>query len=164
MKVLNPLAETEKQETRINRIGKIEKISLINNTKPNADLILEEIPKKLENDNIQVSRFTKPAGAPATDHEIQKASQASLCILALGDCGSCTTWLILDAIRLEKLGTPTITICSDEFSKFAKELATAHGASKLRIAEIEHPIAGLKKEKVIKKTKKTIGYIKKFIG
>lgn len=161
MIILNPIAETEKQETRINRIKKIEKISLINNTKPNADTILEEITKNLTIKRIV--RFTKPAGAPAPAHEIQKASQANLCILALGDCGSCTTWLILDAIRLEKLGTPTITICSDKFSKFAEELARTHGAANLRIASIEHPIAGLKKEKIIKKTRKTLEEVKKFI-
>lgn len=160
MKVLNPLVETKKQETRINRIEKIEKISLINNTKPNTDTILKEITKNL---NTKILKFTKPAGAPAPDHEIQKASQANLCILALGDCGSCTTWLILAAIRLEKLGTPTITICSDKFAKFAEELAKAHGASNLRIAKIEHPIAGLKKDEIIKKTRQTIEDIKGFI-
>ncbi|HIH61387.1 MAG TPA: hypothetical protein HA298_01690 [Methanobacteriales archaeon] len=162
MKILNPLAETEKQKTKINKIEKIERISLINNTKPNADTILEEIVKNLN--SIRILKFTKPAGAPAPDHEIQKANQANLCILALGDCGSCTTWLILDAMRLEKLGTPTITICSDKFSKFAKELATAHGADNIRIAKIKHPIAGLKKDEIIKKTRQTIEEVKKFIG
>jgi len=161
MIILNPLAETEKKETKINGIGKIEKITLLNNTKPNADIILEEIPKNLK--NIKILKSAKPAGAPATDKRIQEAAKTDLCILALGDCGSCTTWLILDAIRLEKTGTPTITICSDKFSKFAKELATTHGAPKLRIVEIEHPIAGLEKQKVIKKTKQTIKDIKKLI-
>ncbi|HHW04975.1 MAG TPA: UGSC family (seleno)protein [Methanothermobacter sp.] len=162
MMILSPLAETEKKETSINKIGKIEKITLFNNTKPNADIILEEIPKNLKG-NIKILRSTKPAGAPATDKKIQEAAQSDLCILALGDCGSCTTWLILDALRLEKTETPTITICSDKFSKFAKELATAHGAPKLRIVEIKHPIAGLEKQKVIKKTKQTIKDIKKHI-
>jgi hypothetical protein len=69
-------------------------------------------------------------------------------LLALGDCGSCSSWVILDAIRLEKMGTPTISICSDQFSGFAHELAKSHGAEHLQIISVEHPIAGLSNEEV----------------
>ncbi len=58
----------------------------------------------------------KPAGAPATIKQLEIAANAEIVILALGDCGSCSSWVILDAIRLEKMGTPTISICSDRFS------------------------------------------------
>lgn len=97
----------------------------------------------------------KPAGAPGTDEQIGEAAQADLCILALGDCGSCTTWLILDAIKLEKKGTPTISVCSDVFVPFARELAKSYGAMELRVVEIEHPLAGQSGESIEKKAEKT---------
>ncbi len=73
-------------------------------------------------------------------------------MIALGDCGSCSSWVILDAIRLEKKGVPTISICSERFTEFAHELAKSHGAEDLRILSVEHPIAGLSNNEIQTKT------------
>lgn len=159
--VLNPLADTDALEIEINPLPeKIDSIALLDNTKPNADLILNIIRENLEvNNSIKVK---KPAGAPGTDEQIKQA-QADLSILALGDCGSCTTWLILDAIKLEKQGTPTISICSDIFTPFAREMAESYGAGGLRIVEVEHPLAGQSKESIEEKGQKIITQIKNIL-
>lgn len=159
--VLNPLADTDALEIEVNPFPeKIDSISLVDNTKPNADLLLDIIRVNLNfNNSIKIR---KPAGAPGTDEQIEQA-QADLSILALGDCGSCTTWLILDAIKLEKQGTPTISICSDIFAPFARELAESYGACGLRIVEVEHPLAGQPRESVEKKGQNLIDQIKNII-
>lgn len=159
--VLNPLADTDALEIEINPIPeKIDFVSFLDNTKPNADLLLDTIREKLEfNNSIKVR---KPAGAPGTDEQIREA-KADLSILALGDCGSCTTWLILDAIKLEKQGTPTISVCSDIFAPFARELAESYGAGGLRIVEVEHPLAGQSRESIENKGQKLINQIKSII-
>ena len=153
--ILNPLAENEAIKLEINPIPEnINKISLFDNTKPNANLILKIIAESL--DNINFHRVIKPAGAPATPQQLENAVQADLSILALGDCGSCTSWVILDAIRLEKDEIPTISICSHKFITYAKELARSHGMENLRIVEIEHPIAGQSQDRVERKVKKIL--------
>lgn len=159
--VLNPLADTDALKIEINHIPKkIDYISFLDNTKPNADLLLDIIRETL---NFKSStKVEKPAGAPGTDEQIRQA-QADLCILALGDCGSCTTWLILDAIKLEKQGTPTISVCSDIFAPFARELAESYGAGQLRIVEVEHPLAGQSKESIEKKAQKVVNQIKNML-
>lgn len=164
--VLSPLAEEKVVKIEINPIPNIiNKISLFDNTKPNADLILETIQKNIKknSDFISFIRVKKPAGAPATPQQIKKAAKADVSILALGDCGSCTTWVILDAVRLEKEGTPTICICSHQFTSFAHELAKSHGLEKLRIIEIEHPIAGQSKPIVEDKTVRILPEIKNLL-
>jgi hypothetical protein len=105
---------------------------------------------------IEAIKLIKPAGAPATPQQLENAVQADLSILALGDCGSCTSWVILDAIRLEKDEIPTISICSHKFITYAKELARSHGMENLRIVEIEHPIAGQSQDRVERKVKKIL--------
>jgi len=153
--VLNPLAEIEKSEIKKASIPeKIKRIVLLDNTKPNADQILDTIRKNL--DHIDFYNVKKPAGAPATSNQIKQASKSDITILAVGDCGSCTTWVILDAIRLEKEGTSTISICSDSFTAFAHDLAKAHGIDDLKIVEIEHPIAGQSQKDVENKALKII--------
>lgn len=157
--VLDPLGETSGAKMKLVPIAKgIGKISLIDNTKPNADVILNTIKENLK--NMDFLNVKKPAGAPATPEQIKEACKADVSILAVGDCGSCTTWVILDAIRLEKEGTPTISICSHKFSQFARSLARSQGADNLRIVEIEHPISGQKKEEIEAKTQDLIPKIK----
>ncbi len=115
-------------------------VSLLDNTKPGADIIMTFLM-----DNLGKRKFInvkKPAGAPATNSQLEIAAKGDIAILALGDCGSCSSWVILDAIRLEKMGIPTISICSDKFSVFAHELAKAHGAEDLKILSIKHPVQG----------------------
>ena len=92
----------------------------------------------------------KAAGAPATLNSLKQLLRLKL-FLALGDCGSCSSWVILDAIRLEKMGIPTISICSDRFLNFAHELAKSHGAEDLSILSVEHPIAGLSNDEIEEK-------------
>lgn len=161
--VLNPLGETELEKVEMNPIPKdISRISLFDNTKPGADIILETVMESLG--EIEFFDVKKPAGAPATQKQLKKATDAKLSILALGDCGSCTSWVILDAIRLEKQGVPTISICSNHFAPFARELAESYGAKDLRIVEIEHPIAGLSEENINAKTLKIIPEIKELLS
>jgi len=149
--VMNPLAEISKANENLTPIPHdFECVSLFDNTKPGAKIILEFLK-----DNLGKRSFIhieKAAGAPATNKQLEIAAKGEISILALGDCGSCSSWVVMDAIRLEKLGKPTISICSDKFSTFAHELAKSHGLEDLRILNIEHPIAGLSDNEIRKKT------------
>ncbi|MBM4241676.1 MAG: hypothetical protein FJ150_08465 [Euryarchaeota archaeon] len=160
--VIDPLGETSADKIELADMpDTIEKIALIDNTKPNADVILNTVSENLE--KLDILNVKKPAGAAATTREIKEASKADISILAVGDCGSCTTWLILDAIKLEKEGVPTISIYSHKFSQFARSIAKAHGAENLRIVKIEHPISGQEKEDIKSKTQIIIPKIKKML-
>jgi hypothetical protein len=145
--VLNPLGDIVTGNVELVPLpDDFEVVSLVNNTKPGAEVILSTIRNSLG--NRRFIEVEKPAGAPATPQQLKNASEADLAILALGDCGSCTSWVILDAVRLEKMGVPTICISSDHFISFARELARTQGAEDLRILEVEHPLAGLAPEEV----------------
>lgn len=160
-KVLSPLAETDTKKKELNRIPKnIDVLYLVDNTKPNAGLILDFISKDI--DFRRVNKINKPAGTSVPEEQI-KNIQADLAILALGDCGSCTTWQILDAIKLEKHGTPTISICSDIFMPFARELAVSYGAGHLKIVEVEHPLAGQSEEIIANKMPPVIRQLNKML-
>lgn len=160
--VMDPLGETAADKIEVMAVpSKINKISYFDNTKPNADIILAAVDESLD---INGKKVEKPAGAGATEEQLKDAADADLSIIAVGDCGSCSTWVILDAIRLEKEGTPTISICSDNFMEYGRSLAKSHGADDLRIVEIKHPISGQKKENVREKAAETIKEIKKLLN
>ena len=160
--VLNPLAEVDVKKVKLNPIPrKIDVLSLVDNTKPNADLILDFISKEINFKKL--NKVNKPAGAPASEKQIKNV-QADLTILALGDCGSCTTWQILDAIKLEKQGISTISVCSDIFAPFARELAKSYGADQLKIVAVEHPIAGQSEDIIRNRVFLAMDNIKKMIN
>ena len=149
--LMDPLAEINNVKVDLNNIPyDFEHVTLLDNTKPGADVVLEFVEENLG--NRKFNWVKKPAGAPATIKQLEMAAKSEIVFLALGDCGSCSSWVILDAIRLEKMGIPTVSICSDKFLPFAHELAKSHGAEKLNILSVEHPIAGLSKEEIVKKT------------
>ncbi len=153
--VLNPLGKVEGKNLTLNPLPyDFDNVSLVDNTKPGAHTILKVLSESLG--NRELMWVNKPAGAPATDQQIKKAASTDLAILALGDCGSCTSWVVLDAILLEERGIPTISLCSDHFAPFARELAQSHGLADLRILEVEHPIAGLSRDEVEEKAREIV--------
>jgi hypothetical protein len=149
--VMDPLGETFAEKIDLTPLpDDFEVVSLLDNTKPGSEVILTTIQNSLGNRIF--FKVKKPAGAPATPQQLQKVAEADICILALADCGSCTSWVIMDAIRLEKMDVPTISICSNQFTSFAREVAKSYGIEDLRILELKHPIAGIQKEEVVEKT------------
>lgn len=161
--VMDPLAETGDYKIDLNCVApNFTKLTLLNNTKPGADVILNYLGQNLG--QKEIIKVNKPAGAPATQNQLEKAALGEIVILGLGDCGSCSSWVILDAIRLEKLGVPTISICSSSFSDFSHELAKAHGTENLRIVSVEHPIAGTRVLDIQEKTRQILPLIKELLG
>jgi hypothetical protein len=161
--ILNPLADTQIDDVKLNPIPRsLSRISLFNNTKPGAETVLATIKDNLGDYDFHDAR--KPAGAGASPKQIENAADSELSILALGDCGSCTTWIVLDAIKLEKKGVSTISVCSDKFAPFARELARSYGAENLKIVEIKHPIAGQAPEMVKSRVLNIIPQIKELLG
>lgn len=160
--VMDPVAETGECKIDLNRVAPdFTKLTLFDNTKPGADVILDYLGDNLG--KPEVIRVKKPAGAPATQNQLAKAALGEVVILGLGDCGSCSSWVILDAIRLEKLGVPTISICSTSFSDFSHELAKAHGAENLSIIKVQHPIAGTSVSEIQEKTRQILPLIKELL-
>lgn len=160
--VMDPVAKTDRNIMELSPIpNKIANITFLDNTKPNADIILKTIKEDI---NIYSIETTKAAGAPITPNQFQKSREGDVIILALGDCGSCTTWLVLDAISFEKEKTPTVCICTDKFAPYARSLADAYGVANLRVVEILHPIAGLQKDAVREKSISIVSEVKKILN
>jgi hypothetical protein len=62
------------------------------------------------------------------------ASECTVVIGSTADCGSCTSWLINDMIRLEKAGVPTVALTAKHFELDAKTTAEICGLPSLPLA------------------------------
>jgi hypothetical protein len=63
-------------------------------------------------------------------------------IAAQGDCGICTSWLVIDQLNLEQKGISTVTIVTSAFGDLAKTAMKDQGVTDMSIVVVEHPVAG----------------------
>ncbi len=73
--VMDPLADTAMEETPVNPIRDVGKVSLLDNTKPGADIILRTVEESLS--WFSTVWAEKPAGAPAEEDQSGVAAGAA---------------------------------------------------------------------------------------
>lgn len=131
------------------RLGGLEgkRLGILDNSKWNANKLLrgaaaalgEEIAFAAVNYYVKQS-FSKDA-APELIEKI--AAENDLVLTAIGDCGSCTSACVRDAIQLERRGIPTAVIITTEFVRETDLTRTALGMPALAPVVIDHPVSSL---------------------
>lgn len=122
-------------------------VGLIDNTKPNAMLLLEQIVADLQRDHGvgEIKRYVKDYfGTPIKDELFQQVvSEVDIVITAIGDCGSCSAATVADGIMFERAGIPTVSITSDSFAMSGQAMADVQGFPGFEFVMVEHPVASL---------------------
>lgn len=123
------------------------RLGLIWNSKPNGDALLDGFLHELGVLGIEpaaVDRYVKPGSAVRiSDDVLERLTECDAVVVAVGDCGSCTSWAVEDALVLEDRGIPAVPIVSESFVLLARALATSKGRADLPFAVVEHPIGSL---------------------
>lgn len=120
-------------------------IALLDNSKQNASVLLDEIERLLTARGIgSVLRYRKPSAAmPAGQIVEDLVETCDAAVNAFGDCGSCTSWCVHDSVDIERRGVPVATINTSEFAALGHFEAAALGMADLPIVVIPHPIGNL---------------------
>jgi hypothetical protein len=88
-------------------------------------------------------RFQGLDGAEGDAHEHEFAEflgGIDVAIVGLGNCGSCTSWTIKDAIAALEAGRPTIAVTTAHFEKLGRTLAAQYGRPALRLHVLPYPL------------------------
>jgi hypothetical protein len=138
-------------------------IALLENTKQNASLFLEELGRLL------VERYgaagvvarTKLAFALPVPADVleELATSCQAVITGVGDCGSCSGSAVADGVAFERRGIPAAVICSDAFVVTADAMAALKGAKGYRYATTAHPVAVLTPEQVRKRAEEALPHV-----
>lgn len=127
-------------------------VGLLDNTKPNATLLLEEIGAELQarHGAGETRLYTKDYfGTPAVPDLLERiAEECDVVVTAVGDCGSCSAASVADGIMLERLGVPTVSITSDSFLMSGQAMAGVQGFPGFDFLAVRHPMASLSAEEV----------------
>lgn len=66
--------------------------------------------------------------------------QSDVMIVGLGNCGSCTSWTIHDAVRAAELDRTTVAVTTEHFERLGRGLAAQRGRPGLRIHVLPYPL------------------------
>jgi hypothetical protein len=128
------------------------RLAILDNSKWNANKILRTSAAVLAQDvkfakvNYYVKHSFSKDAAPELIAEI--AANNDLLLTAIGDCGSCCSCCIRDAVALEKLGIPSAAIITTEFERETKLTRTAIGMQGLIPVVIDHPVSSITQAEV----------------
>ena len=127
-------------------------IGLLDNTKPNATMLLNEIARELQDHHEagESRLYTKDYfGTPIKDELFQQiVSEVDIVITAVGDCGSCSAATVADGILFERAGIPAVSITSDSFAMSGQAMADVQGFPGFQFVMVEHPVASLDVEHI----------------
>ena len=138
--------------TRKNGIAGL-RLGILDNSKWNANKLLRGAAAALSDDidfaavNYYVKTHGFSTDAPA-EMIRQIAEECDVVLTAIGDCGSCCSCCIRDAIALEDLGIPAAPIITTEFVNETRLTRAAVGMPDLRPVVIDHPVSSITDEEV----------------
>lgn len=124
-------------------------IALLDNGKIGTERLLDQIEEVLRRDHGVSSfiRRRKPDASRAVPlNMLAELAEADAFITATGDCGSCSSCTLSDAIAAERAGLPAVAVITDRFQRTAEAIAQVNGVPGYGFATIEHPIANADEE------------------
>lgn len=154
IEVLDPRGEVDTSGQSItSRLETVEgaTIGLLDNSKTNARILLDEIGAILKDEyGVEeiIHKRKDKSPIPADTLADQLHATCDAVVNAYGDCGSCTSWCVYDSIDLEKKGTPTATVNSDEFVRLGQSEARSLGMPDLPLITVPHPMGDISESDV----------------
>jgi hypothetical protein len=129
------------------------RIGLLENTKQNAALLLDEVGKLLVAEHgagaVTLMRTKTAFALPASDELVAEyVRECDVVVTGVGDCGSCSASAVADGVGFERAGVPAAVICSDAFCATADAMAALRGAPGYRYLTTPHPVAILTPDQV----------------
>ncbi|MBY0387056.1 MAG: hypothetical protein K2X56_02795 [Mycobacterium pseudokansasii] len=124
------------------------RLGVLSNTKWNAAKLLRATVRELASAGLtftSVTYYDKRHFSSDADPELIRwiAAENDIALTAIGDCGSCCSACVNDAVRLEQAGVPTVVIVTTEFEHEARLQRESRGMSGLEPAVATHPISSL---------------------
>jgi hypothetical protein len=124
------------------------RLAVLSNTKWNAAKLLRATVREIIDsamDFASVTCYDKHHFSCDASPELiaQIAAENDIALTAIGDCGSCCSACVNDAVRLEQVGMPTVAIVTTEFELEARLQCEARGMAGLQTAVATHPISSL---------------------
>lgn len=157
--ILNPTQASkdpgEAEKTHAERTRSLDglRIGLLDNTKHNALLFLQEVGQILTREygakEVSVVETKQNFSVPVDNDIIERYKKDSdVVVIGIGDCGSCSAAAVADGINFEEGGLPAAVVITDAFDTTGRSMAKLQGDEDYQWITTEHPVAPLTEEQV----------------
>jgi hypothetical protein len=121
------------------------RIGLEYNGKPGGQHILAGIKAVLSEryPDAEFDYRAKPHASVGANFLDEVTGSWDAAVVAVGDCGSCSSWAIHDGTELEKRGIPAVVFVSAPFADMSRLWARQLDVPNLGIVVVDHPLAHL---------------------
>ena len=128
------------------------RLGVLDNSKWNANKLLRGASAAFDA-NIKfaaVNYYVKHSFSKDATPELIKqiAQENDIVLTAIGDCGSCCSCCIRDAIALERLGIPSAEIITTEFVRETELTRRALGMLDFEPVVIDHPVSSITQDEI----------------
>ena len=128
------------------------RLGILDNAKWNANKLLRGASTALSEDIkfVAVNYYVKQSFSKDAAPELiaQIARDNDIVLTAIGDCGSCCSCCIRDAVALEKLGVPSAAVITTEFVRETQLTRQALGMPDFEPVVIDHPVSSITPEEI----------------
>lgn len=137
------------------------RIAYVDWGKPNGDRLYECYRDLLEAefDVGAVDYYEKPSPSSPIPRDTFAEildSGADGVVLAIADCGSCNSSVVIDAKDLEEENVPTVQVITDEFLDLNDKISASHGYDHLPRIVLDHPTRYLDADEVAEIARRTV--------
>ncbi|MGO1770466.1 MAG: UGSC family (seleno)protein [Microbacterium sp.] len=137
------------------------RIGLLDNTKHNAMLFLQEVGRLLVEEagagEVSIVETKKSFSIPVDDEIIGRyKGTADVVVTGVGDCGSCSAAAVADGINFEKAGLPAAVVLTDAFTTTGRTMAGVQGSPDYEWITTQHPVAVLDEAQVKERARRLL--------
>jgi len=124
------------------------RLGLLHNGKPGGEHILAGIGAAVVDRHRGIATDWRAKSHPSrgADFLDDLVGVWDAAVIAVGDCGACSSFAVRDGVELEKRGIPAVVFVSRPFESMSKLWAQRLGAPELAIITVPHPLAQLPPE------------------
>lgn len=126
-------------------------IGIVNNSWHCMDVVTEELRKALYADyavgEVVEVKISAAQTLPAPELE-RLAGTCDAVVVGIGTCGSCSRWVLHDAMELERHKVPTVSLFTKVFEQLARTVRDHEGFPGLRLAILPHPLNPLPDDQI----------------
>jgi hypothetical protein len=134
------------------------------------DWVVDEWAKALDDAGVKTvlwRRIQGLDGAAGEQHHDEFAAfvqSVDAAVVGLGNCGSCTSWTIKDAVAALTAGRPTVGVTTAQFEQLGHTLAGHYGRPGLRLHVLPYPLDTRPEDEVREIARDSFGQILKLLG
>jgi hypothetical protein len=141
--IVNPVGRQGREPVEIvDALASLEgaRVAVLDISKVRSDAFADVVQAALRDRGALTERGIAPPSQRLSDDDLSAiGARCDAAVLALADCGTCTSWTMFDAIELHRHGCRAVLVTTSALRPTVTALAGRLGMAELPVVEVDQP-------------------------